>query len=224
MVTTSGEREAILPMISDCACAENPKPPCSLEMSMPRKPCFLTKSQISSGTSHSVWRTCQPSMMRHSSSVGPSRKACSSGVSTMGAMDLSLSQSGSPENSSASKPTVPASSACASVSETVGSVPRTSLKAGAISAARRTCGMASAAKAAAKTHSSNPKIPIDPWIADCQTIAATASPAAHSHNGDLYMPSAMTPASTAKQKRTSTILQVPPRAQKLNAPLNFETS
>ncbi len=49
MVTTSGEREAILPMISDCAWAEKPRPPCSLEMSMPRKPRDLTKSQISVG-------------------------------------------------------------------------------------------------------------------------------------------------------------------------------
>ena len=46
MVTTSGEREAILPMMSDCACAEKPRPPCSFEMSMPRKPRDLTKSQI----------------------------------------------------------------------------------------------------------------------------------------------------------------------------------
>ena len=112
MVTTSGEREAILPMISDCACAEKPRPPCSFEMSMPRKPRDLTKSQILSGISRCAWRTCQSSIMPHSSSVGPSRKACSSGVRTMGAMERSLSQSGVPENSSASKPTVPASSAC----------------------------------------------------------------------------------------------------------------
>ena len=58
--------------------AEKPRPPCSLEMSMPRKPCFLTKSQISSGISRSLWRICQSLIMRHSSSVGPSRKACSS--------------------------------------------------------------------------------------------------------------------------------------------------
>ena len=56
-------------------------------------------------------------------------------------MERSLSQSGVPENSSASKPTVPASSACASVSETFGSVPLTNLKTGADSAARRTPGI-----------------------------------------------------------------------------------
>ena len=38
MVTPSGLREEILPRTSDCACAEKPRPPCSLEMSMPRKP------------------------------------------------------------------------------------------------------------------------------------------------------------------------------------------
>ena len=38
MTTPSGLREEILPSTSDCACAEKPKPPCSFEMSMPRKP------------------------------------------------------------------------------------------------------------------------------------------------------------------------------------------
>ncbi len=42
---------------------------------MPRKPCALTKSQISRGMRRSAWRICQWSIMRQSSSVGPSRKA-----------------------------------------------------------------------------------------------------------------------------------------------------
>ncbi len=83
----------------------------------------------------------------------------------MGAMERSLSQSGVPENSSASKPTVPASSACASVSETFGSVPLTNLKTGADSAARRTPGIAMAAKAMTNSHSRKPKTPVCPCTA-----------------------------------------------------------
>ena len=64
----------------------------------------------------------------------------------------------------------------------------------------------------ANSHSRNPNSPIEPWIEACQTIAATASDAPHSHSGALCMPSAITPASNAKQKRTSTILQMPPQA------------
>ena len=74
----------------------------------------------------------------------------------MGAMERSLSQSGVPENSSASKPTVPASNACASVSETFGNVPLTNLNTGADSAARRTPGIARAAKAMTNSHSRKP--------------------------------------------------------------------
>ena len=85
MVTPSGLREEILPRISDCACAEKPRPPCSLEMSMPRKPWSRTKCQMSSGTSCSSWRMCQSLSLRQSSSVGPSRKARSSAVSVIGA-------------------------------------------------------------------------------------------------------------------------------------------
>ena len=120
MVTASGLREAILPRIRDCAWAENPNPPCFFEMSMPRKPCSATRDQILSGISRRSWRISQSSRLRQSSSVGPSRKARSSSVSVIGATDLSFDQSGSPEKSSASHPTVPASSASFSVSETVG--------------------------------------------------------------------------------------------------------
>ena len=84
------------PRISDCACAEKPRPPCSLEMSMPRKPCFLTKSQTSSGISLSLWRIAQSLTMRQSSLVGPSRNAFSSSVSVMGGTARSFSQSGWP--------------------------------------------------------------------------------------------------------------------------------
>ena len=90
---------------------------------MPRNPCFLTKSQTSSGISLSLWRMVQSLTMRQSSLVGPSRNAFSSSVSVMGGTARSFSQSGWPENSSASKPMVPAFSASCSVAETLGRMP-----------------------------------------------------------------------------------------------------
>ncbi len=95
-VQTSGEREAIRPRMIDCACGENPRPPCSLEMSMPRKPFRFTKSQISAGTSLLLKRMVQSLTMRQSSLVGPSIKACSSAVRVIGGTARSLSQSGVP--------------------------------------------------------------------------------------------------------------------------------
>ena len=61
------------------------------------------------------------SVIRHSVSQGPSRKACSSAVSSGFGCDSSWFQSGLPENSSPSKPTVPDSSAVRSVSDSGGS-------------------------------------------------------------------------------------------------------
>ena len=107
-----------MPRISDCACAEKPRPPCSLEISMPRKPCRLDEVPDLSGISRRSWRMFQSLTMRHSSSVGPSRNARSSAVSVIGGTARSFSQSGVPENSSASKPMVPASSASCSVADT----------------------------------------------------------------------------------------------------------
>ena len=113
-----------MPSTSDCACGEKPRPPCSLEMSMPRKPCFLTKSQISSGISLSV--VADLPVVDHPAELvasGPSRNAFSSSVSVIGGTARSFSQSGVPENSSASKPMVPALSASCSVAETLGRMP-----------------------------------------------------------------------------------------------------
>ena len=61
---------------------------------MPRKPFFLTKSQISSGISLRSCRIDQSLTMRQSSSVGPSRKAFSSALSVIGGTARSFSQSG----------------------------------------------------------------------------------------------------------------------------------
>ena len=108
---------------------------------MPRKPFFLTKSQIGSGISRWSWRIFQSSTMRHSSAVGPSRNAFSSAVSVIGGTARSFSQSGVPENSSASKPMVPALSASCSVADTLGRMPLILRKMGSISATRRSGGM-----------------------------------------------------------------------------------
>ena len=58
--------------------------------------------------------------------AGPSRNACSSAVSVTLRMPSNLSQRGLPENSSASQPTVPASSASCSVRDTRGRIDFTS--------------------------------------------------------------------------------------------------
>ena len=76
---------------------------------MPRKPCFLTKFQTSVGDlACRCGGSSQSLSMRQSSLPGPSRNAFSSSVSVMGGTARSFSQSGWPENSSASKPMVPA--------------------------------------------------------------------------------------------------------------------
>ena len=62
------------------------------------------------------------SFMRQTSSQGPSMKACSSAVSTGLGCDSSAAHFGAPENSSPSKPTVPASSATRSVSDSGGRI------------------------------------------------------------------------------------------------------
>ncbi len=105
---------------AECASAENCRPPYCLGMIMPKKRFFLMKSQISGGRSASSWVICQSSIIPQSSSTGPSRKACSSTLSSGRGCRSSSCQSGLPENSSPSKPTVPASSAVCSVSDSLG--------------------------------------------------------------------------------------------------------
>jgi hypothetical protein len=174
MTQASGEREPMRPSTSDCACGEKPSPPCSLEMSIPRKPCFLTKLQTSGGTSRSLWRISQSLSIRQSSLQGPSRNAFSSSVSVMGGTERSFSQSGVPENSSASKPMVPALSASCSVAETLGRMPLILWKIGRVSAARRMAGTDSPASTITGSQASIPRGPISTSyspcsIPDCQT-------------------------------------------------------
>src|ERR1700745_448790 len=81
----------------------------------------LRKSQTSGGRSLSSQVIRRSSSMRHSSTTGPSRNACSSSDSVAGGTARSLAQSGLPLKRSASHHTSPASIASRSVSESVGS-------------------------------------------------------------------------------------------------------
>jgi hypothetical protein len=63
------------------ASAEKPRPPYSFGMIMPKNLFFLMKSHSSGGRSAWTWVISQSLVIRHSSSTGPSRKACSSAVS-----------------------------------------------------------------------------------------------------------------------------------------------
>ena len=181
------------PRTMDCAWAEKPKPPCSLEMSMPRKPCFLTKSQISAGTSLSLCRMVQSLTIRQSSLVGPSRKAFSSSVRVMGGTERSLSQSGWPENSSASKPMVPAFRASCSVAEILGRMPLSMRNSGWMRTGRLTEGALKAARMPTSTHGRMARVPgaaAPNWprtSPDCQRSSATARPTAHIHSGARRM-------------------------------------
>src|SRR3546814_5782247 len=76
-------------------------------MIMPKNLCCLMKSHSAGGRSAWTWVISQSLICLHRSSTGPSRKACSSLVSFGAGCDSSWSQSGSPENSSPSKPTEP---------------------------------------------------------------------------------------------------------------------
>ena len=84
----------------------------------------LMNCQTFGGMSASSCVICQSSSSRQSSSVGPSRNACSSGVSFGGGKFLSRRQSGMPVNSSPSHQTLPASSASCSVFDMLGNMRR----------------------------------------------------------------------------------------------------
>src|SRR3546814_5234286 len=91
-------------------------------MIMPKNLCCLMKSHSAGGRSAWTWVISQSLICLHRSSTGPSRKACSSSVSFGAGCDSSWSQSGSPENSSPSKPTEPDSSAMRSVCDSGGRI------------------------------------------------------------------------------------------------------
>ena len=96
-----------------------PWPPYSVGMMRPKKRSSLSFCQTLSGSSRRC-HTSQSSVMRHTSSTGPSMNACSAGVrSGYGCARMRL-VSGLPENSSPSTQTVPASMASCSVCEMTG--------------------------------------------------------------------------------------------------------
>src|SRR5438874_13747923 len=94
-------------------------------------------SQTSGGISRHSQLIFQSSSMAQSSSTGPLRNACSSGVSVAGGWLSSFAQSGSPVNKSASHQTSPASSASRSVSDIAGKTPRAQEKIGLVMKSRR---------------------------------------------------------------------------------------
>ena len=106
------------------ASGENSRPPYSFGMIMAKNLFALMNSHTFGGMSASSCVICQSSSSRHSSSVGPSRKACSSGESFGGGRFLSRRQSGMPVNSSPSHHTLPASSASCSVFDMLGNMRR----------------------------------------------------------------------------------------------------
>src|SRR6266566_3323305 len=106
-------------------------------MIMPKNLPRLMKSQTSGGISRHSQLIFQSSSMAQSSSTGPLRNACSSGVSVAGGWLSSFAQSGSPVNKSASHQTSPASSASRSVSDIAGKTPRAQEKIGLVMISRR---------------------------------------------------------------------------------------
>ena len=115
------ERVASFMITSLCASAENPRPPNSFGMIMPRKRSRLMTSHAACGSSRDS-HTSQSSTTEQSSFTGPSRNACSSAVSDGYGSLISFAKSGLPEKSSASAHTEPDSMAVRSVSEIVGMI------------------------------------------------------------------------------------------------------
>ncbi|MCY3729983.1 MAG: hypothetical protein OXF98_01460 [Rhodospirillaceae bacterium] len=146
-------REAIFASTMELASGENPRPPYAFGMIIEKKPCCLMNVHTCSGRSSSSWVISQSSSSRQSSSVGPSRNACSSSVSAGGGSAASVSQSGMPENSCPSHHTLPASSASRSVSESDGSMSRNASRTGALMRSRRSDSTFSSASAANASHS-----------------------------------------------------------------------
>ena len=113
-------RLASLVTTAECAAAENPNPPNSSGMIMPKKPWRFMRSHAS-GERSPLCTTSHSLIMAQSSSTGPSRNARSRSDSGWGVKRRSFSQSGLPEKRSPSHQTVPASSATRSVSPIRGS-------------------------------------------------------------------------------------------------------
>src|SRR5690606_36919551 len=104
------------------ASAEKPRPPYSLGTIMPKNLLVLMNSHISGGRAARTWVMSQSLVIAQTCSHGPSRNACSSADSLGAGWSSNTLQSGLPENNSPSKPTVPASNATRSVSDSGGSI------------------------------------------------------------------------------------------------------
>ena len=145
------------------ASAEKPRPPYSFGMIIAKNLRSLRNRQISGGMSSSSCVICQSSSSRQSSSVGPSRNACSSGVSRGAGRLRSLRQSGIPENSSPSHQMPPASSASCSVRDIDGSMRRYTSMSRRVTCPRRQPSALSDARAAYPIQSSALKTaPVEP--------------------------------------------------------------
>ena len=102
--------------------AEKPRPPYSFGMIIPKNLFFFRYSHTCGSRSAWTWVVSQSLVILQTSSTGPSRKACSSAVSVGFGCASRSAHFGAPEKSSPSKPTVPASSAVFSVSESGGRI------------------------------------------------------------------------------------------------------
>ena len=120
-------------------------------MIIAKKPLVLRNSHTCGGMSPRSWVMFQSSSMRHSSSHGPARNACSSADSCGGLAASSFSQRGAPVNSSPSHHTVPASSASFSVCDIEGSSFRYAFMNGRVISALRSGRTLSSQRAASST-------------------------------------------------------------------------
>ena len=175
MMQASGEREPMRPSTSDCACAREAEAAVLLGDEHAEEAVLLDEAPDLGGDLAVV--VADLPVVDHPAelvAVGPSRNAFSSSVSVMGGTARSFSQSGVPENSSASKPMVPALSASCSVAETLGRMPLILWKIGRVSAARRMAGTDSPASTITGSQASTPRGPTSTSYSpcsmpDCQT-------------------------------------------------------
>ena len=135
---------------AECAAAEKPSPPYSGGRIIPKKPCSRRNAHTGSGRSPCC-SISHSSSIPHRRSTGPSRNRRSASESGFGRNASSADQSGRPEKSWPSKPTVPASSAMRSVSPMRGSSGAMRGSRDAVTRRRRSAGTPSASAAAPST-------------------------------------------------------------------------
>src|SRR5437867_1521031 len=140
-------RLEILVTTAELAIAENPSPPYSSGMIIPKN-FFSLMNRHASGARSPSRSTFHSSTMPQSSSTGPSRKARSRALSGLRWKSRSFFQSGRPEKSSPSHQTVPASSAIRSVSPMRGSARASARMTKGVTVCRRPAGIRSTTAAA----------------------------------------------------------------------------